>query len=149
MKNTKYMIIVILLVLIIVLLAAIFINQKNENSKKEEDEIQTKHQQEQESTLLEAKVATMSSKDKEKYNLQFEKYSGEKKGEEVIELLEQIIQNNDNGVNLAGEFVSVHTKNITSYKGNVEDVCEQANWYEDGDNTTKNVENAKKENIRP
>lgn len=147
MKNAKYMIIVILLVLIIVLLAAIFISQKNENSKKEEDEIKAEHQQEQETTLLEAKDATMSSKDKENYNLQFERYSGEIKGKEVKELLEQIIQNNDNGVNELGKFVSVHTKNISSYKGNVEDVCEQANYFESesGENTTKNVENAKKE----
>lgn len=145
MKNAKYMIIVILLVLIIVLLAAIFISQKNENSKKEEDEIKTEQQQEQETTLLEAKDATMSLKDKENYNLQFERYSGEIKGKKVKELLEEIIQNNDNGVNELGKFVSVHTKNISSYKGNVEDVCEQANDFEDGENTTKNVENAKKE----
>lgn len=71
--------------------------------------------------------------------------NGEIKGKKVKELLEEIIQNNDNGVNELGKFVSVHTKNISSYKGNVEDVCEQANYFEDGENTTKNVENAKKE----
>lgn len=71
--------------------------------------------------------------------------NGEIKGKKVKELLEEIIQNNDNGVNELGKFVSVHKKNISSYKGNVEDVCEQANYFEDGENTTKNVENAKKE----
>ena len=71
--------------------------------------------------------------------------NGEIKGKKVKELLEEIIQNNDNGVNELGKFVSVHTKNISSYKGNVEDVCEQSNYFEDGENTTKNVENAKKE----
>lgn len=71
--------------------------------------------------------------------------NGEIKGKKVKELLEEIIQNNDNGVNELGKFVSVHTKNISSYKGNVEDVCEQANYFEDGENTTKNIENAKKE----
>ena len=55
--------------------------------------------------------------------------NGEIKGKKVKELLEEIIQNNDNGVNELGKFVSVHTKNISSYKGNVEDVCEQANYF--------------------
>lgn len=93
---------------------------------------------------IQTAASQMGQQEKEMYNAMIRKYLGNsKKGTDVKQMIEDIINQNNQYVNESGKFISIHVDTVDGYntKTNLENVTKAANIYEasTGDNTQEKI----------